>query len=54
MQERRYTEYTGIYCNAQMNSKLLAMYAQPDAKGLALLKMQWNDSIYLPEPTTGF
>jgi magnesium chelatase family protein len=38
MQERRYTEYTGIYCNAQMNSKLLAMYAQPDAKGLALLK----------------
>ncbi len=31
-------EYTGIYCNAQMNSKLLAMYAQPDAKGLALLK----------------
>ena len=38
MQEKRYTEYTGIYCNAQMNSKLLAMYAQPDAKGLALLK----------------
>ncbi len=38
IQERRYTEYTGIYCNAQMNSKLLAMYAQPDAKGLALLK----------------
>ena len=38
MQERRYTEYTGIYYNAQMNSKLLAMYAQPDAKGLALLK----------------
>ena len=38
LQERRYTEYAGIYCNAQMNSKLLAMYAQPDAKGLALLK----------------
>ena len=38
MQEKRYTKYTGIYCNAQMNSKLLAMYAQPDAKGLALLK----------------
>ena len=38
MQERRYTEYTGIYCNAQMNSKLLAMYAQPNEKGLALLK----------------
>ena len=28
----------GIYCNAQMNSKLLAMYAQPNEKGLALLK----------------
>ena len=38
LQERRYTEYAGIYCNAQMNSKLLAMYAQPDEKGLALLK----------------
>lgn len=38
IQERRYTEYTGIYCNAQMNSKLLAMYAQPNEKGLALLK----------------
>lgn len=54
IQERRYTEYTGIYCNAQMNSKLLAMYAQPDAKGLALLKMLWNGSICLPEPMTGF
>ena len=38
MQERRYAEYIGIYCNAQMNSKLLAMYAQPDDKGLTLLK----------------
>ena len=38
MQERRYAEYTRIYCNAQMNSKLLAMYAQPDDKGLTLLK----------------
>ena len=38
LQERRYTEYAGIYCNAQMNSKQLAMYAQPNEKGLALLK----------------
>ena len=38
IQEKRYTEYPGIYCNAQMNSKLLAMYAQPDDKGLALLR----------------
>lgn len=38
MQERRYAECTGVYCNAQMNSRLLAMYARPDEKGLALLK----------------
>ena len=38
IQEKRYAECTGIYCNAQMSSRLLATYAQPDDKGLALLK----------------
>ena len=38
IQDTRFADQPGIYCNAQMNSKLLAMYAQPDAKGLALLK----------------
>ena len=38
IQEKRYTEYSGIYCNAQMNSKLLSLYAQPDGQGLSLLK----------------
>ena len=38
IQEKRYAECTGIYCNAQMNSRLLATYAQPDDKGLVLLK----------------
>lgn len=38
MQEARYADIPGIYSNAQMNSKLLALYARPDEKGLALLK----------------
>ena len=38
IKEKRYTEYSGIYCNAQMNSKLLSLYAQPDGQGLSLLK----------------
>ena len=42
IQEKRYAEYPGIYCNAQMNSKLLARYARPDDKGLALLKTAMN------------
>ncbi len=38
IQEERYKEHTGIHCNAQMTSSLLARYAQPDARGLALLQ----------------
>lgn len=38
VQEERYANHSGIYCNAQMTSKLLTLYAQPDARGLALLK----------------
>ena len=38
IQEKRYNECPGIYCNAQMNSRLLAEYARPDDKGLLLLK----------------
>lgn len=38
IQEKRYAECTGVYCNAQMSSRLLATYAQPDDRGLALLK----------------
>lgn len=38
IQEERYAECNGIYCNAQMNSRLLATYARPDDKGLKLLK----------------
>lgn len=38
IQEKRFEAYEGIYCNAQMNSRLLHTYATPDAAGLNLLK----------------
>ena len=42
LQEVRYRDVLGVYCNAQMNSRLLAEYARPDEKGLALLKNAMN------------
>lgn len=42
IQEERYACLSGIYCNAQMNSKLLARYARPDEQGLTLLKNAMN------------
>lgn len=42
LQEARYRDEQGVYCNAQMNSRLLAEYARPDEKGLALLKNAMN------------
>lgn len=38
IQEERFRKYNGIYCNAQMSSKLLHRYAIPDQKGLERLK----------------
>lgn len=38
IQEQRYADCPGIYCNAQMSSRLLDRYARPDDKGLALLR----------------
>ena len=38
IQEERFTQNPGIYCNAQMESKLLHQYASPDEKGLNLLR----------------
>lgn len=38
IQEKRFADHPGIYCNAQMTSKLLATYAQPDTQGLTLLR----------------
>lgn len=41
-QEARYADISGVYCNAQMNSKLLGLYARPDEQGLVLLKNAMN------------
>lgn len=38
VQEQRFQEVDGVYCNAQMSSKQLRTYAQPDAQGSELLK----------------
>lgn len=37
-QELRFKNTDGVYCNAQMSSKLLRTYAQPDKEGSELLK----------------
>ncbi len=41
-QAARFAGQPGVYCNAQMTSRLLAQYAQPDNQGLALLKSAMN------------
>lgn len=38
VQEERFREVEGVYCNAQMSSKLLRKHAAPDEAGSALLK----------------
>jgi Mg chelatase-related protein len=38
IQKKRFEEYNGIHCNAQMSSKLLHLFAVPDESGLSLLK----------------
>jgi magnesium chelatase family protein len=38
IQAERFKDEEGVYCNAQMSSKLLHKYAEPDGSGLALLK----------------
>lgn len=38
VQQQRYAQVPGVYCNAQMTSRLLFLYARPDDRGLALLK----------------
>ncbi len=38
IQQERYKDEPGVYCNAQMGSRLIRRYAWPDSEGLALLK----------------
>ena len=42
IQNKRFADYPHVHCNAQMNSRLLHEYAQPDQAGLALLKSVMN------------
>ncbi len=42
IQELRFANYPGIHCNAQMESKQIHMYAQPDTSGLNLLRNAMN------------
>lgn len=42
IQEQRFASHKGVYCNAQMTSRLLNMYAKPDEQGLTLLKNAMN------------
>ena len=42
IQNKRFADYPHVHCNAQMNSRLLHEYAQPDQAGLALLKSAMN------------
>lgn len=38
IQGQRFSEEAGVYCNAQMHTRLLHQHAQPDAAGLTRLK----------------
>lgn len=38
IQEHRFRGVKGVYCNAQMSSKMLHKYVSPDSAGLSLLK----------------
>lgn len=38
IQEKRFTEYHGVHCNAQMTSKMLRKYCEIDAAGQTILK----------------
>lgn len=42
IQEERFAGEPGIHCNAQMNSRLMKQYAQPDEEGMILLREAMN------------
>ena len=42
IQEERFAGNPGIHCNAQMNSRLMRQYAQPDEAGMTLLREAMN------------
>jgi magnesium chelatase family protein len=38
MQEQRYRDYKGVYCNAQMTERMLHEFAEPDTDSLDMLR----------------
>ena len=39
IQEQRFKDYKGVYCNAQMTERMLHQFAEPDADCLDMLRM---------------
>ena len=39
IQERRYKDFKGIHCNAQMTERMVTTYAQPDRQSLDMLRL---------------
>ncbi len=39
LQSRRFAETKGVHCNAQMTERMIHQYAEPDAEGVAMLRM---------------
>ena len=39
IQEQRFKDVKGVYCNAQMTERMIHQYAEPDAAGVQMLRM---------------
>ena len=39
IQEQRFKDYHGIYCNAQMSERMIHLFAEPDQQSLEMLRM---------------
>ena len=39
IQEQRYKDYSGVYCNAQMSERMIHLFAEPDQPSLDMLRM---------------
>ena len=39
IQEQRFKDYRGIYCNAQMTERMIHLFAEPDQQSLDMLRM---------------
>ena len=39
IQEQRYKDYPGVYCNAQMTERMIHQFAEPDTSSLDMLRL---------------